>query len=95
VRQGSVSQVLASLPVGDRAVVAMALRSSFAASLNDLLYVSAGVALVGAVCALVLIRPRDFVRRDEGAPGQPGGPQADGPQPGSPRAGQDSAPARP
>jgi hypothetical protein len=49
----------------------MALRSSFAASLNDLLYVTAGVALAGAVCALLLIRQKDFVKRDYGAPGGP------------------------
>jgi EmrB/QacA subfamily drug resistance transporter len=90
VRQGSVGQLLASLPAGDRAPVAVALRSSFAASLNELLYVSAGVALAGAVCALVLIRPKDFVRRDQRAPAQPGSAH-----PGSARADQGPAPARP
>jgi EmrB/QacA subfamily drug resistance transporter len=64
VRQGSMGHLLASLPFADRAPVTMALRSSFAASLNDLLYVTAGVALAGAVCALLLIRQRDFVKRD-------------------------------
>ncbi len=67
VRQGSIGNLLASLPVADRAPVAAALRSSFAASLNDLLYVTAGVALAGAVCALLLIRQKDFVKRDYGA----------------------------
>jgi hypothetical protein len=51
--------------------VALALRSSFAASLNELLYVTAGVALAGAVCALALIRQKDFVKRDYGAAGGP------------------------
>jgi hypothetical protein len=37
------------------------LRSSFASSLNDLFIVSGTIALVGAVCAFVFIRPKDFV----------------------------------
>jgi EmrB/QacA subfamily drug resistance transporter len=64
VRQGSVGQLLASVPAADRAVVGGALRSSFAAALNELLYVTAGLALVGAVCAVVLIRRKDFHRPD-------------------------------
>ncbi len=67
VRQGSVGQLLASLPAADRGVVGGALRSSFAAALNDLLYVTAGLAVVGAVCATVLIRPKDFLDQ-EGSP---------------------------
>jgi EmrB/QacA subfamily drug resistance transporter len=62
VRQGSVGQILASVPAADRAAVGSALRSSFAAALNDLLYVTAGLAIVGAVCATVLIRRQDFHR---------------------------------
>jgi hypothetical protein len=58
--------LLASFPAADRAAVGTALRSSFAAALNDLLYVTAGVAIVGAVCAALLIRPRDF-RHQEGS----------------------------
>ena len=38
-----------------------------AAGLNDLLYVTAGLALLGAVCALLLIRSKDFVSRSEPA----------------------------
>jgi len=60
VRQGSVGQLLASLPGTDRAPVAAALRSSFAAALNDLCYVTAALAVVGAVCAVALIRRKDF-----------------------------------
>jgi EmrB/QacA subfamily drug resistance transporter len=62
VRQGSVGQLLASVPAADRAVVGGALRSSFAAGLNDLLYVTAGLALAGAVCAMLLIRRKDLYR---------------------------------
>jgi EmrB/QacA subfamily drug resistance transporter len=62
VRQGQVGQLLASLPPGRRGVVAEAIRGAFAAGLNDLLFVTAGLALAGAVCALVLIRSQDFVQ---------------------------------
>jgi hypothetical protein len=62
VRQGQVGQLLASLPPARRGVVAEAVRSAFAAGLNDLLIVTGALALIGAVCALLLIRPRDFVR---------------------------------
>ena len=72
VRQGSVGQSLASVPAASRGAVALALRSSVAAALNDLMYVTAGVAIVGAVCATVLIRRRDFHRRDEAPPGGSG-----------------------
>lgn len=59
-RQGSVGQVLGSLPGADRATVELALKSSFASSLNDIIYVTAGVALVGAVFGTLLIRSKDF-----------------------------------
>lgn len=62
VRQGSAGQLLASVPAANRAMVGGALRSSFAAGLNDLLYVTAGLALAGAVCAMLLIRRKDFYR---------------------------------
>src|SRR3984893_13501117 len=65
VRQGQVSQLLASLPPTRRGEVATAVKAAFAAGLNDLLYVTAAVALVGAVCALLLIRSKDFVSRAE------------------------------
>ena len=62
VRQGQVGQLLASLPPARRGAVAEAVRSAFAAGLNDLLIVTGALAFTGAVCALLLIRPRDFVR---------------------------------
>jgi EmrB/QacA subfamily drug resistance transporter len=77
VRQGSVGQLLASLRPQDRAAAGIALHSSFASSLNALLYISAGVALAGALSALLLIRQKDFVRRDQGAPGGQGTTPAD------------------
>jgi EmrB/QacA subfamily drug resistance transporter len=60
IRQGSVGQLISSVPASNRAAVALALRSSFASALNELMFVTAGVALVGAVCAMVLIRAKDF-----------------------------------
>jgi len=62
VHQGQVGQLLASLPPARRGVVAEAVRSAFAAGLNDLLIVTGALAFTGAVCALLLIRSRDFVR---------------------------------
>jgi MFS family permease len=73
-RQGSVAQSLASVPAAERAAVAAALRSSVAAGLNDLAYVTAGVAIVGAVCATLLIRRKDFLQRDAAPPAASGDP---------------------
>jgi EmrB/QacA subfamily drug resistance transporter len=67
VRQGQVGQLLASLPPARRGEVALAVKDAFAAGLNDILYVTAGLALAGAVCALLLIRSKDFVSRTEPA----------------------------
>jgi EmrB/QacA subfamily drug resistance transporter len=79
VRQGSVGQSLAAVPAAERGAVGIALRSSVAAGLNDLVYVTAGVAIVGAVCAATLIRRQDFLRRDAPAPSSdPAGQQAAG-----------------
>ena len=58
VRQGQVGQLLASLPAATRGPVAAALRSAFAAGLNDLLLVTGALAFAGALCALVLIRSK-------------------------------------
>jgi EmrB/QacA subfamily drug resistance transporter len=72
IRQGQVGQLLASLPPARRGEVAVAVRSAFAAGLNDLLYVTAAVALAGAVFALLLIRSKDFVSRSEPPAASPG-----------------------
>ena len=60
IRQGSIGQLIASASPADRGAVAEALRSSFAAGLNEILYVTGALALVGAVCATLLIRSKDF-----------------------------------
>jgi predicted MFS family arabinose efflux permease len=65
VRQGQAGRLIASLPAGRREQAAAAIKAAFAAGLNDLLYVTGGLALAGAVCALLLIRGKDFVSRSE------------------------------
>jgi EmrB/QacA subfamily drug resistance transporter len=83
VRQGQVGQLIASLPPARRGEVAAAIRAAFAAGLNDLLYVTAGLALIGSVCALLLIRGKDFVRRTDPqatpTAGGQGGPETPAP----------------
>jgi EmrB/QacA subfamily drug resistance transporter len=69
-RQGETGQLLASLPPAARGQVIAAIRSSFAAGINDLVLVTGGVAIAGAVCAMILIRGKDFDRT--GRTGQAG-----------------------
>jgi EmrB/QacA subfamily drug resistance transporter len=54
-------QVIARVPVGERARAATAIHDSFAYSMNEILLVGAIIALTGAVLAAVLVRRRDFV----------------------------------
>ncbi len=68
VKEGYVSRVLRSVPPSAHGIVFGGLRSSFANSLNDLFIVSGILALAGALCAFVFIRPKDFVA--QGAPSQ-------------------------
>jgi predicted MFS family arabinose efflux permease len=78
VRQGQAGQLLASLPPATRGPVAAAIRSGFAAGLNDILFVTGALALGGALCALLLIRSKDFVRDGRGEPpAAPAAGQAD------------------
>lgn len=65
IRQGRVAGLLTSLPPTVRGRVAVALRDGFAAGVNDDLIVTGALALAGAVCALALIRNKDFVRRQD------------------------------
>jgi EmrB/QacA subfamily drug resistance transporter len=53
--------------------------SAYAQSLNELLVIAAVVAFAGAICALVLVRPRDFVAH--GAPREGGAREAAAPEP--------------
>ena len=102
VRQGQVGQLLASLPAATRGQVAAALRSAFAAGLNDLLLVTGALAVGGALCALLLIRSRALSPSQHGVaqPSQsiPAGrtePQAPRPQPGKPSRTAQARPVRP
>jgi EmrB/QacA subfamily drug resistance transporter len=65
VRQGQAGRLIASLPPGRRVEVAASIKAAFAAGLNDLFYVTGSLALAGAICALLLIRSKDFVGRTE------------------------------
>ena len=61
VQQGNTAQVIADSPKSLRGALVAAIQSSFAGSLDIVLVVSACLALFGAVCAVALIRPWDFV----------------------------------
>jgi hypothetical protein len=61
VRQGEIGRLFASTPPAARGQVAAAVRSAAAAGLNDLLIITGILALAGAVCALLLIRSKDFI----------------------------------
>ena len=61
VQQGDVRGLIASVPADVRDRVALATHTAFASGLNDLLLVTAGVALVGGLASMALIRSRDFV----------------------------------
>jgi EmrB/QacA subfamily drug resistance transporter len=69
IRQGQSGAALKSVPPALRGQVLAAVRSSFAGGINDLVIVTAVVALVGAVASLVLIRNRDFLHRRPDATG--------------------------
>jgi EmrB/QacA subfamily drug resistance transporter len=67
IKQGTGSSAISAIPSALRGHLIVAIRSSFAGSLDLLLIVSACLAFVGAFFALVLIRPRDFVAAGEGS----------------------------
>ena len=62
VAAGGAQQVLDSVPPAQRAAARAAIHSAFASAMNDILLVSAVIAFLGAVLALVLVRSRDFAR---------------------------------
>jgi EmrB/QacA subfamily drug resistance transporter len=65
VRQGQAGQLLAGLPPAARGHMAEAIRSGFAAGLNDLLFVTGALALAGALCAMLLIRSKASARNEQ------------------------------
>jgi EmrB/QacA subfamily drug resistance transporter len=67
IRQGHSEAAFAAVPAGLRGLLGQAVRSSFASGINVLLIVTGALALVGAVCSVLLIRNRDFVSRQPAA----------------------------
>lgn len=61
IKQGQGQGAISAIPSALRVQLAAAIHASFASALDVLLVVSGSLAIVGAVFALVLIRPRDFV----------------------------------
>jgi predicted MFS family arabinose efflux permease len=65
IRQGDPGRAIAAAPPALRGQLEAAIRSSFASGIDNLVLITAIVAFVGAACALVLIRSRDFLARSE------------------------------
>jgi hypothetical protein len=61
VQQGDPGRVITGIPAPLRGQLVAAIHTSFASAMNELLIITGILALVGAVCSLVLIRSRDFV----------------------------------
>src|SRR3984957_15926875 len=61
IQQGNPARAIKSAPPSVQHALGEALRQSFASMLNDLLYVSGAIAIVGALLSMVLIRQKDFV----------------------------------
>jgi hypothetical protein len=61
IQQGNVAKVIGSVPASTRGQLVGAIHVAFASALNDLLLVSGIIALVGALCSVLLIRSKDFV----------------------------------
>lgn len=65
VTSGQSGSALASLPGPQQGLVTQAIAESFATALNQITLIAAGIALIAAVAAAVLIRERDFVTHEE------------------------------
>jgi EmrB/QacA subfamily drug resistance transporter len=63
IRQGDPGQAIAAAPASLRGQLELAIRSSFASSVDDILVVTAILAFVGAAGSLLLIRRKDFLVR--------------------------------
>lgn len=61
VEQGDPSQAFGAVAPAQKGQLATALHSSFASALDEILYVSAALAIAGGVGALLSIRQKDFV----------------------------------
>jgi hypothetical protein len=72
VKQGTVSQLIATTPPGARGPLVLAVETAFTSAMNDLFIVSGILALVGSLCAVSLIRGKDFIAFQPQAPGAAG-----------------------
>jgi EmrB/QacA subfamily drug resistance transporter len=71
IQSGRIGEVISAAPPQARGLVARVAKESFISGLNELFVIAGIVALVGAACALVLVRARDYVMsgaQPEGAP---------------------------
>jgi hypothetical protein len=70
IASGGSKQAIAAAPAQFRGQITSAANQAFISGFNDILLIASGIALVGAVAALVLVRRRDFAtaRGAEGAP---------------------------
>jgi predicted MFS family arabinose efflux permease len=71
IQSGRIGEVIGSAPPQARAAIGRIAKESFIHGLNELFVIGAIVAFVGAACALVLVRSRDYVvsaAQPEGAP---------------------------
>ena len=67
ITSGGSDQALAAVPAQFRGRIEAAANDAFISGLNDILLLGVGVAIVGAISALVLIRQRDFAGAEAGA----------------------------
>jgi EmrB/QacA subfamily drug resistance transporter len=79
VRQGHAARAIGAVAPSLRPELAAAVRSSFASGIDDLLVVTAVVALAGALATFVLVRERDFVHRGDAGELHGDGPRRDPP----------------
>jgi hypothetical protein len=68
IASGGAQQAIGGAPPGVRPRIEAAANEAFVSGLNDILLVAAGIAFVGVIAALALVRQRDFVAAPGGAP---------------------------
>ena len=61
IQSGNPGRLINAAPPELREALGHALRASFASMINDLFYVSGAIAIIGALCSMVMIRQKDFV----------------------------------
>ncbi|MDX6672773.1 MAG: hypothetical protein QOH11_191 [Solirubrobacteraceae bacterium] len=73
IQSGRIGEVISAAPPQARGLVARVAKESFISGLNELFVIAGIVALVGAACALVLVRARDYVVSGAQPEGSPAG----------------------